>query len=110
MMTYVEALEVAINAVDGEVAEKLTALKVQMSKKHVSSKPTKTQVENEGIKAEILDVLASADKPLRASEIVTLMPRDGLTPQKVAALLKQLVKAETVVKTVDKKVSTFALA
>ena len=109
-MTYVEALEQAIAICgEGEVAEKLTALKAQVAKKRSSSKPTKTQVENEGIKAEILAVLADCGEAVTVKEILGLMEGD-YTSQKISALLRQLVMAEKVVKTSDKKVSRFALA
>lgn len=107
-MTYVDALTVAIETVaDAEVAEKLTALKAQIAKKKGSSKPTKTQVENENIKAEILDVLT--DEGMTVKEILGLLEGD-YSSQKISALLRQLVAAEKVVKTVEKKVSRFALA
>lgn len=109
-MTYVEALEQAIVICgEGEVAEKLTALKAQVAKKRTSSKPTKTQVENEGIKAEILAVLADCDEAVTVKEILGLLEGD-YTSQKISALLRQLVTAEKVVKSTEKKVSRFALA
>ena len=69
-MTYVEALEQAIAMFggEGEVAEKLTALKAQVAKKRSSSKPTKTQVENEAIKEQILAVLADCDEGVMVKE------------------------------------------
>ena len=109
-MTYVEALEQAIAICgEGEVAEKLTALKAQVAKKRSSSKPTKTQVENEAIKEQILAVLADCGEAVTVKEILGLMEGD-YTSQKISALLRQLVTAEKVVKTVEKKVSRFALA
>ncbi len=108
-MTYVEALEIAIGSVDAEVAEKLTALKGQIAKKKGSSKPTKTQVENEGIKEQILAVLADCDEAVTVKEILGLIDGD-YTSQKISALLRQLVTAEKVVKSTEKKVSRFALA
>jgi uncharacterized protein YidB (DUF937 family) len=53
-----------------------------------SSKPTKTQVENEGIKAEILEFIAT--EPHTATEIANAL---GYTVQKVSALLRQLGEA-----------------
>lgn len=108
-MTYVDALNVAINAVDGEVAEKLTALKEQMAKKKGSSKPTKTQIANDGIKASIIRVLADADEPMTVGEICKELDED-YTSQKISALMRQLVMAGKVTKTLDKKVSRFELA
>lgn len=106
-MTYVEALETVIPMVEGEVAEKLTALKAQMAKKKGSSKPTKTQVENEGIKGEILELLA--DGRMTCGDVVKAL--DGeYTSQKISALLRQLVGAGKVNKVIEKKVSYFELA
>lgn len=109
-ITYVDALEVAINAVaDAEVAEKLSALKAQVAKRHSSSKPTKTQVANEGIKEQIISVLADCDEGVTVKEILGLLDGD-YTSQKISALLRQLVTAGKVVKSTEKKVSRFALA
>ena len=108
-MTYVEALEQAIAICEGEVAEKLTALKAQVAKKRSSSKPTKTQVENEAIKEQVLAVLADCGEAVTVKEILGELEGD-YTSQKISALLRQLVMAGKVVKTIEKKVSRFALA
>ena len=108
-MTYVDALTVAIEALDGEVAEKLTALRTQVAKKHGSSKPTKTQIANEGIKGEILDVLARAENGMTVGEIAKVL--DGeYSSAKVTALLTQLKNAGKVVREMDKKVARYSLA
>jgi|GEM_PF-6750800 len=108
-MTYVEALETVIPMVEGEVAEKLTALKAQMAKKKGSSKPTKTQLENEKVKEEILEVLANTEEGMTCGEITKALEGE-YTSQKISALLRQLVGAEKVVKSTEKKVSRFELA
>lgn len=112
-ITYAQALEIAIANVEGEAKEKLQALKAQVEKRHSgSSKPTKTQVENEAIKANILSVLT--DEGQTASEILAQV--DGslsskpLTNQRVSALLRQLIGENKVVKAIEKKVSYFSLA
>lgn len=112
-ITYAQALENAIAVVDTETAEKLKLLKAQIEKRHSgSSKPTKTQIENEAIKANILSVLSSEHQTV--SEILPQL--DGslsvkpLTNQRVSALLRQLKDEEKVVKTIEKKVSYFSLA
>lgn len=113
-MTYAQALENAIAVVDAETAEKLTALKAQMEKKRTSgsSKPTKTQLENEAIKENILTVLS--DEGQTVSEILPQLDETlsskPLTNQRVSALLRQLIEAKSVVKTIDKKTSLFSLA
>lgn len=73
-----------------------------------SKKPTKTQVENEGIKDTIVEVLGEI-APATATMIAT-DPRVNVSNQKVSALLKQLIEVGTVVKTVDKGKSLFSLA
>ena len=108
-ITYVDALNTVIPMVEGEVAEKLTALREQMAKKRGSSKPTKTQVENEGIKNEILEALAEADEPMTCGEITKALEGD-YTSQKISALLRQLVAGGKVTKSTEKKVSRFELA
>lgn len=109
-MTYAQALEIAIASVADETAvEKLKALKAQVEKKRTSSTPTKTQIANEGVKAEILEVLAQVDEPITVTEIIGLM-KETYNNQKISALLRQLKEAGKVVKTIDKKVSRFALA
>jgi len=73
-----------------------------------SRKPTKTQVENEGIKDTILEVLGEI-APATATMVAT-DPRVNVSNQKVSALLKQLIEVGKVVKTVDKGKSLFSVA
>jgi hypothetical protein len=72
-------------------------------------KPTKKQVENEGIKDIILEVLADLENPATVSEIMT----DGrieISSQKLTTLLTQLRKAEKVVRTEEKGKAYYSLA
>ena len=81
-----------------------------LEKKAGTKKPTKTQEANVGIKADIKAVLAEAGKPMTVSAILaTGKFAEGTTPQKITALLRQLIEAGEVVKTVDKKTSLFAV-
>jgi hypothetical protein len=113
-ITYAQALENAIAVVDVETAEKLKALKAQLEKKRSasSSKPTKVQLENEKIKANILETLT--DEGQTVSEILPQLDASlsskPLTNQRISALLKQLVDAKSVNKVIDKKTSLFSLA
>ena len=66
-----------------------------------------TQVENEGIKDTIVEVLGEI-APATATMIAT-DPRVNVSNQKVSALLKQLVEVGTVTKVVDKGKSLFSL-
>ena len=93
--TYVEYLENELALLD---------------KKASNKKATKTQEENVGIKATILEVLATI-----GSGTVTDIQNgneelSALSNQKVSALVRQLVESGDVVKTTDKKKSIFSLA
>lgn len=81
-----------------------------LDKKASNKKATKTQEANVGIKDTILDVLACG-KAMTVTEMQGANAELGtLSNQKVSALVRQLVEANKVVKTVDKKVSRFSLA
>lgn len=80
-----------------------------LNKKSANKKATKTQEENVGIKAEILNVLTADGATV--SDIQTKSDvLSALSNQRVSALLRQLVESGQVVKTVDKKKSYFSLA
>lgn len=81
-----------------------------LDKKAQNKKATKTQEQNVGIKATILEVLATI-----GSGTVTDIQNgneelSALSNQKVSALVRQLVESGEVVKTTDKKKSIFSLA
>ena len=81
-----------------------------LDKKAQNKKATKTQEQNKGIKAIILEVLATI-----GSGTVTDIQNgneelSALSNQKVSALVRQLVESGEVVKTTDKKKSIFSLA
>ena len=81
-----------------------------LDKKASNKKATKTQEANIGIKATILTVLEGAE-PMTVTEMQGASAELGeLSNQKVSALVRQLVEAGKVVKTIDKKVSRFSLA
>ena len=81
-----------------------------LDKKASNKKATKTQEANVGIKSTILAVLEGA-KPMTVTEMQGASAELGeLSNQKVSALIRQLVEAGKVVKTIDKKVSRFSLA
>ena len=78
-----------------------------LNKKAQNKKATKTQEQNVSIKATILEVLATI-----GSGTVTEIQNgnaelSALSNQKVSALVRQLVEAGKVVKTVDKKKSIY---
>ena len=81
-----------------------------LDKKAQNKKATKTQKQNMGIKATILEVLATI-----GSGTVTDIQNgneelSALSNQKVSALVRQLVESGDIVKTTDKKKSIFSLA
>ena len=81
-----------------------------LDKKAQNKKATKTQEQNVGIKATILEVLTTI-----GSGTVTDIQNgneelSALSNQKVSALVRQLVESGDVVKTTDKKKSIFSLA
>ena len=74
-------------------------------------KPTKTQVENEGYKADIVAYLTSADAPKTIKEMQTdVASLAGLTNQRITHMLTDLVKSEVVRKDYVKKVPYFSIA
>ena len=86
-----------------------------LKKKSENKKATKNQEQNVEIKADILAVMVNM-APSTATEIMNAVKSTDtvkyatLTNQRVSALLKQLIEDNKVVKTIDKKVSKFALA
>ena len=75
-----------------------------------SGKPTKTQVENETIKTQIVSVLERVGKPMTVTQLLAESEFTGLSNQKVSALLTQLRKSGEVVRTIEKKVAFYSLA
>ena len=81
-----------------------------LDRKASNKKATKTQEANIGIKSTILAVLEGG-KSMTVTEMQGASAELGeLSNQKVSALVRQLVEAGKVVKTIDKKVSRFSLA
>ena len=69
-----------------------------------STKPTKTQIENEDLKDAILNIL---DKPMTATEIGSAV---GISVNKASALLKQLHEDNSIVREVVKRKAYFSKA
>ena len=82
-----------------------------LEKKSKSSGQTKTQKENEVLKAEILEVFKEFAEPVTISEFCerTTSEIGKLSNQKLSALFNQLVKAEQLKKFTEKKKSYFSL-
>lgn len=74
-------------------------------------KPTKTQVENDGFKAEIVAFLATADAPKTIKELQAEIPSiSGLTNQRITHMLTDLVKGGTLAKEYVKKTPYYSVA
>ena len=92
-MTYVDAIDVAIEAVtDEEVVEKLTALKAQIAKKHTSSK-SKATAETEARAEKVYNALVEMTKPVTITELMKLTTDTEVADysnQRITALLRKL--------------------
>ena len=107
-MTYAMALEIAINAVDGEAKEKLTVLKAQIEKKNSAErKPTKTQVANDSLREDIVKLLSDRGEPMTASDIAAEFK---VSNQKVTALMGKLIESGAVVREVVNRKAMFKVA
>ena len=121
-LTNVLALEMVLGMkevqANVELVEKLTKMKEQFEKKNKSSVGadgkkvlTAEQKKNEGLKETILEVLTRYEEPKQIKELIAENEElASYTGQKISALITQLLKAENVVKVVDKNVSKFQLA
>ena len=113
-MTYAVALNTVLTngEMTDEVRETLERLLESVNKrnarKSTSDKPTKKQVENEGVKAQIREVLRNATEPMTCKAVGEAL---SLSPQKESPLLKQMKFAGEVARSEGKgKVALFALA
>ena len=113
-LTNVVALEMVLAMEEvksnQELVEKLTKMKEQFEKKNNSStgskKLTKTQIENEEIKAQILEVMTSEPKAIKELQAENENLAE-YTNQKLSALLKQLVNENKVERIEEKRVAKF---
>lgn len=84
-----------------------------LAKKNAGDKkPTAKQMENDAVKQVILDEMtANSDKLYTVTDLIKGVPElADYSNQRVSALLRQMIDAGTVVKTVDKRKSYFSLA
>ena len=113
-LTNVVALEMVLAMEEvksnQELVEKLTKMKEQFEKKNNSStgskKLTKTQIENEEIKAQILEVMTSEPKAIKELQAENESLAE-YTNQKLSALLKQLVGENKVERVEEKRTAKF---
>lgn len=76
-----------------------------------STKPTKTQIANEGLKAEIVEILtAEPNRLFTASEVLKALDNAELSGSKVTSMLTQLKNDGVIVRTEDKRKAYFQIA
>ena len=81
-----------------------------LQKKSASKKPSKKNEENEVLKDKIVEVLGTFENGATVSEILGASEDfNGMSNQKISALVRQLVLDGTVIKTTDKKKSIFSI-
>lgn len=76
-------------------------------KNKAPKKATRTQIENEGLKDRILDLLSGSVEPLTATAIGEVL---GISVNKASALLTQLKEDNSVTRTVVKRKAYFSVA
>lgn len=109
---FVAIANVAEVAANAEMVDFLNhQIELLDARKNSKSKGmTKTQKENEGVKAVIAEVLADTGKKMTVTEMLADERLSGYTNQKISALLRQMTEAKTVVKTIEGKKSYFEVA
>ena len=70
---------------------------------------TAEQKKNEGIKEQLIEVLARCEEPQQIKDLMRMEEFSEYSNQKLSALLKQLVTAEKVERVEDKKVAKFKI-
>lgn len=111
-MTYSVALSTVIATLDnGEVKDKLIALKDSIDKKngHKSDKPTKTQTENAKIKVDILDSMEIGKAYTISDMMKEFECLADLSNQKVSSLVRQLCDTEQIKREEIKRKAYFSV-
>ena len=86
-------------------------LELLAKKNAASKKPTAAQVANEGTKDVIVSVLKASGKPMTITDMMKANAELGeLSNQRITTLTTQLVKADVVLRTVEKGKAYFTLA
>ena len=119
-LTNVVALEMVLSMeevqANQELVAKLELMKAQFEKKNKSGVRadgtkilTAEQKKNEGIKEQLIEVLARCEEPQQIKDLMRMEEFSGYSNQKLSALLKQLVTAEKVERIEEKKVAKFKI-
>ena len=114
----IEVIEASTHADKNMLIEAMKHEIELLERKRTSGTKSKTAQANEEFKEIILEVLATAEKPVTVTELMQLDEKmqeyngNTITNQKLSRLLNDMTKGDTpkVVKTIDKKKSYFALA
>ena len=86
-------------------------LELLAKKNAANKKPTAAQVANEGTKDVIVSVLKASGKPMTITDMMKANTELGeLSNQRITTLTTQLVKADVVLRTVEKGKAYFTLA
>lgn len=81
-----------------------------LAKRAGAKKPTKVQTENETLKAHIVEIITTSEKPMTVTEIITTGAL-GITNQKATAMVTALVNEGKLVRgTGEKRKTVFSLA
>lgn len=124
-LTQVQALTLAISALNGEeitetttaeLTEKLTTMRDTLANKSHSKVSEKVLAQRSALSDIILETLTIANKPVTVSELQRLTPElqtfengEIISGQRITSILKNLVVAGKVENTKDKKKSFFSL-
>lgn len=109
-MTYVDALTAAIacEALPADVREKLDMLRAQQVKRNTAD--TAKQVANEALVEQVYKIIEMAGHPVTVTDIMEVgVCDDGVSNQKCSALVKKLVDAGRVIRTIEKRKAYFSL-
>ena len=100
-----------INADNAEIVE-FCKHEIELLENRKGSKtPTKTQKANEGVMDSIAEALSALESGVTVTDLIASSEAlTGLTNQKVSALLRKMVEAGRVVKTIEGKKALFSLA
>ena len=97
-------------SITGEMVDNFLTHELELlAKKSASKKPSKKNEENEVLKDTILEVLANGGKMSASAVLKSHEDFEGLSNQKISALLNGLVKDGKVDKDKDKKTTVFFL-
>lgn len=96
-----------------EMLEKLDKIKASFEKKSKGGerKPTARQIENDGIKTQVLEILGSATDLMTITDIIKAIGIEDMSNQRMSAIVRQMYLTDgTVVRVEDKRKAYFKIA